>query len=60
MTVTQGLVGLALGVLAIKAIASVLGKGNIPVLNFAVSGILLAFVGFELSVLGRALWERWG
>ncbi|MEO0852857.1 MAG: hypothetical protein AAFY15_05060 [Cyanobacteria bacterium J06648_11] len=59
MTLMQGLVWLGLGILAVKAIASGLGK-DIALLNLAVTGILLAFVGFELLVLGRALVERLG
>ncbi|MEM6445092.1 MAG: hypothetical protein AAF704_00795 [Cyanobacteria bacterium P01_D01_bin.123] len=60
MSLTQGIVAIALGILGLKAIASVTGKGNIPLLNLAVSVVLFAFVAFELSVLGRALVARLG
>jgi hypothetical protein len=50
---------LALLVLVVvKFVASVLGKGNIPLLNQAVTVILSLFIGFELIQLGQAVIEK--
>jgi hypothetical protein len=42
----------------VKFVASVLGKGNIPLLNQAVTVILSLFIGFELIQLGQVVIEK--
>ena len=42
----------------VKFVASVLGKGNIPLLNQAVTVILSLFIGFELIQLGQTVIEK--
>lgn len=59
MSLMQGIVAVALGIVGVKAIVTALGK-DIPALNIAVSAILVTFVAFELSVLGRALLAKLG
>ena len=48
----------ALVLVVVKFVASVLGKGNIPLLNQAVTVILSLFIAFELIQLGQALIEK--
>ena len=48
----------ALVLFVVKFVASVLGKGNIPLLNQAVTVILSLFIGFELIQLGQAVIEK--
>ena len=47
----------ALVLVVVKFVASVLGKGNIPLLNQAVTVILSLFIGFELIQLGQTVIE---
>ena len=48
----------ALVLVVVKFVASVLGKGNIPLLNQAVTLILSLFIGFELIQLGQTVIEK--
>ena len=48
----------ALVLVVVKFVASVLGKGNIPLLNQAVTMILSLFIGFELIQLGQTVIEK--
>jgi hypothetical protein len=48
----------ALVLVVVKFVASVLGKGNIPLLNQAVTVILSLFIGFELIQLGQVVIEK--
>ncbi|CCH93322.1 conserved hypothetical protein [Microcystis aeruginosa PCC 9432] len=48
----------ALVLVVVKFVASVLGKGNIPLLNQAVTVILSLFIGFELIQLGQTVIEK--
>jgi hypothetical protein len=48
----------ALVLVVVKFVASVLGKGNIPLLNQAVTMILSLFIGFELIQLGQVVIEK--
>ncbi|CCI14718.1 Similar to a cyanobacterial protein [Microcystis aeruginosa PCC 9806] len=48
----------ALVLVVVKFVAAVLGKGNIPLLNQAVTVILSLFIGFELIQLGQAVIEK--
>jgi len=52
----------ALVLVVVKFVASVLGKGNIPLLNQAVNQavtvILSLFIGFELIQLGQTVIEK--
>lgn len=59
MTLIQILIAIAIAIVAAKLVASALGR-DLPILNLAVSAILLAFVSFEIWNLGRALLTRWG
>lgn len=49
---------IALGIIILKIVASLFGKGDIPVLNRLVTVILSLFVAFELFKLAQALIER--
>jgi hypothetical protein len=48
----------ALVLVVVKFVASILGKGNIPLLNQAVTVILTMFIAFELIQLGQAVIEK--
>ena len=48
----------ALVLVVVKFVAAVLGKGNIPLLNQAVTVILSLFIGFELIQLGQVVIEK--
>ena len=48
----------ALVLVVVKFVAAVLGKGNIPLLNQAVTVILSLFIGFELIQLGQTVIEK--
>jgi hypothetical protein len=48
----------ALVLVVVKFVASALGKGNIPLLNQAVTVILSLFIAFELIQLGQAVIEK--
>ncbi|GBF54681.1 hypothetical protein N0824_02549 [Microcystis sp. 0824] len=48
----------ALVLVVVKFVASFLGKGNIPLLNQAVTVILSLFIGFELIQLGQTVIEK--
>lgn len=50
-------VALALMLVVVKFVASLFGKGDIPLLNRSVTVILILFVAFELFKLGQALME---
>jgi len=57
MSSLQIAVSVALVLVTVKFIASLLGKGNIPLLNQAVTVILSLFIAFELFQLGQALYQ---
>jgi type IV secretory pathway VirB2 component (pilin) len=57
MSSLQIAVSVALVLVIVKFIASLLGKGNIPLLNQAVTVILSLFIAFELFQLGQALYQ---
>jgi len=57
MSSLQIAVSAALVLVIVKFIASLLGKGNIPLLNQAVTVILSLFIAFELFQLGQALYQ---
>ncbi|PSO54368.1 MAG: hypothetical protein BRC40_05505 [Cyanobacteria bacterium QH_8_48_120] len=46
---------IAFSILIFKFIASLFGRGNIPILNNLVTVILSVFVAFELFLLGQIL-----
>jgi hypothetical protein len=48
----------ALVLVLVKFVAAALGKGNIPLLNQAVTVILSLFIAFELIQLGQAVIEK--
>ena len=48
----------ALVLVVVKFVASFLGKGNIPLLNLAVTVILSLFIGFEFIQLGQTVIEK--
>lgn len=48
----------ALVLVVVKFIASAFGKGDIPLLNQAVTVILGLFVAFEVFQLGRTMIEK--
>ena len=48
----------ALAIVIFKFVASLFGKGNIPILNRTVTVILAVFVTLELLKLGQILWEK--
>jgi hypothetical protein len=58
MTALKIAILIALGIVLLKFIVSVLGKGDIPLLNQLVTLILSLFVTFELFKLGQALLEK--
>ncbi|WP_017328241.1 hypothetical protein [Synechococcus sp. PCC 7336] len=47
----------AIAILAVKLVTSLLDR-DIAIVSLATSGVLLAFIGFELWKLGGALLER--
>lgn len=55
MTAAKVLILTAIAIVAIKFTASLLGKGNIPLLNQLVTIILGLFISFELFQLGQLL-----
>jgi len=57
MSSLQIAVSVALVLVIVKFMASLLGKGNIPLLNQAVTVILSLFIAFELFQLGQALYQ---
>jgi uncharacterized protein YacL len=57
MSSLQIAVSAALVLVIVKFIASLLGKGNIPLLNQAVTVILSLFIAFEIFQLGQALYQ---
>lgn len=57
MSSLQIAVSVALVLVIVKFVASLLGKGNIPLLNQAVTVILSLFIAFELFQLGQALYQ---
>jgi len=54
MSTLQVVVLIALILVLVKFVASLLGKGNIPLLNQAVTVILSLFIVFELFQLVKA------
>ena len=58
MIVLKILVIAAALLVIVKFIASIFGKGNIPILNQIVTVILSLFIAFELFKLGQAMIER--
>jgi hypothetical protein len=44
--------------MAVKFVASLFGKGNVPILNNLVTVILSLFVAFEFIKLGQIIWEK--
>jgi uncharacterized membrane protein (DUF373 family) len=58
MTALKIAILMALGIVLLKFIASLLGKGDIPWLNQVVTAILSLFVAFELFKLAQALLEK--
>lgn len=58
MTLIKILIWAALIFMAVKFVASLFGKGNIPILNNLVTVILSLFVAFEFIKLGQILWEK--
>jgi uncharacterized membrane protein (DUF373 family) len=54
MSTLQIVVLIALILVLVKFVASLLGKGNIPLLNQAVTVILSLFIVFELFQLVKA------
>ena len=57
MSSLQIAVSVALVLVIVKFVASSLGKGNIPLLNQAVTVILSLLIAFELFQLGQALYQ---
>ncbi len=55
MTTLKFAVIVAIVLVVVKFAASILGKGDIPILNQVVTVILTLFVGFEIYQLGQAL-----
>jgi hypothetical protein len=60
MTVLKVLILIAVALVMIKFVASIFGKGDIPILNQLVTGILTLFVTFEVFKLGQALIGKFG
>ncbi|GFE68536.1 hypothetical protein [Chroococcus sp. FPU101] len=58
MIVLKFLVIAAALLVVVKFIASIFGKGNIPILNQLVTVILSLFIAFELFKLGQAVIEK--
>jgi len=58
MTPLQIVVVLAIGVILFKGIASLMGRGDMPILNVSVTLILLAFLGVEVFNLVQAFLSR--
>ncbi|ACK66125.1 conserved hypothetical protein [Rippkaea orientalis PCC 8801] len=53
MNIAKLLILIAIAIVVLKFIASLLGKGDIPILNQLVTVILILFIGFELFQLGQ-------
>ncbi len=58
MTAAKILILTAIAIVAIKFVASLFGKGNIPLLNQLVTVILGLFITFELFQLGQLLLSK--
>lgn len=58
MIVLKFLVIAAALLVVVKFIASIFGKGDIPILNQVVTIILSVFIAFELFKLGQAVIEK--
>lgn len=48
----------AFSIVIFKFVASLFGRGNIPILNRLVTVILSVFVAYELLILSKILWEK--
>lgn len=55
MTLIKIITLVAIGIVVVKFVASLFGRGNIPVLNGLVTVILGIFVAFELFKLGEII-----
>lgn len=58
MTPVKILVIAAFAIILVKLISSLLGRGDLPILNRLVTLILSTFIFFELFQLGQALWQK--
>jgi hypothetical protein len=58
MVVVKIAVVFAIALVIVKFVASAFGKGEIPLLNQAVTVILSLFVTFEVIQLGQAMIEK--
>ncbi|NJM87562.1 MAG: hypothetical protein HC847_10560 [Hydrococcus sp. RU_2_2] len=58
MIFVKFLVFAAIAIVIVKLVASLFGKGNIPLLNNLITVILGIFVAFEVIKLGQILWEK--
>ena len=55
MNLGKILIVFAIAIVIVKVVASVLGRGDVPILNNVVTVILTSFVCFELFQLGKIL-----
>jgi uncharacterized membrane protein required for colicin V production len=58
MTILKIIILIALGLVIVKFVALLFGRGNIPILNKLVTVILSIFVAFEFFKLGQILLEK--
>lgn len=58
MTALKLFILIALGIVILKFVASMFGKGDIPILNKLVTVILSIFIAFEFFKLGQILLEK--
>ena len=58
MSLLKIVVLVAFGIVVVKFVASLFGRGNIPILNRLVTVILSLFVAWELFTLGQLVWNK--